>query len=282
MLSNIPIRDYQAIGHYFSAVAIKSKGSVHQNEASRLFELTVDTAPDIYKAKATLLLGTLSFNRGDFDSAFYYLQETLKNGKLSVASLQAIRGVSILKAIEGDHAQAVWDLESILPVMKYAPPHIYFDLLNSYAVELGEVGRKGEARNIMQLVLASPYALAYPEWRETAEELKAANRSSVVIGALPYPSRKVLFLPVEHERRQNSAAWSPAPVLDFQKWKAKMLKGEKVQNKKNGMSDKDILMRLMEILTDETTTSEQKRQIWKAAEQIISEPSQPDTDKPAS
>src|SRR5205085_5542599 len=128
-----------------------------------------------------------------------------------------------------------------------------------------------EARNIMRLVLASPFAFAYPEWRETAEELRQTNRSCVVIESAPYLSRNVLFMPVEHERRQDSAEWSPAPVVDLRKWKAKMLKGKKVQIKKRP-SEKAMLMRLLDIFTDEATTDEQKRKIWEAAEQIISKP----------
>src|SRR5207302_5183093 len=158
VLSRIPSKDYQAIGHYFLAVATHRKGKGDWHEARRLFELAVDTAPDAYKVKATLALGSLSLRRNDFDSAFCYYQETIKAGKLSVAGLHAIKAISVLKAMEGSHTQAVKDLESILPVIKYAPPHIHLDILNSYAVELSEVGRKDEARNIMRLVLASPFA----------------------------------------------------------------------------------------------------------------------------
>jgi len=278
VLSLIPIKDYQAIGHHFLAVATHRKANGDQNAARKLFELVVDTAPDTYKLKATLALGSLSIRRKDFDSALYYFQETIKAGKLSDASLQAIRGVSILKAIEGNHPQAVKDLESILPVMKYAPAHIYFDLLNSYAVELGEVGRKDEARDIMRVVLASPFTFAYPEWRETAADLKVVNRSSVAIDALPYLPRNVLFMPVEHEQRHGSAAGSPAHVLDFQKWKAKMRKDKEGPSKKSRMNEKDMLIRLMEIFTSAETTDEHKRQIWEAAEKIISEPTKPNPD----
>ena len=283
VLSHIPVKDYQVIGYYFLAVATHRKASGDWDEAKRLFEIAADNAPHAYKVKAILSLGALSFRRKDFDSALCFYRETIKAGKLSAASLHAIKAIGVIKAIEGNHSQAVKDLENILPLVRYAPAHIHFDILNSYAVELGEVGRKDEARNIMRLVLASPLTLAYPEWRETAEELRAANRSSVVIGALPYPPRNVLFLPVEHAHRQNSAEWTPAPVLDFQKWRAKMLKGERVQTKKSRISEKAMLIRVMEIFTDEATTEEQKRQIWEAAEKIILEPgTPPDPDKPAS
>jgi tetratricopeptide (TPR) repeat protein len=282
VLSHIPIKDYQAIGTYFSAVATNCNGKGNQSEAWALFEIAVNTAPDTYKVKAILSLGALSFNRGDFDASLYFYHEGLKTGRLSAAGLHAIRAISVFKAIEGNHAQAVKDLTSILPVIKYAPAHIYFDILNSYAVELGEVGRAAEARQVARAVLASPFTFAYPEWQQTAEELKAANRSSVVIGALPYPSPNVLFLPVEHAHRQSSAEWTPAPVLDFQKWKAKMLKGKKVQTKKSRVTERDMLIRLMEIFTSTETTDGQKRQIWEAAEKIVSEPGTPDSDQPAS
>jgi tetratricopeptide (TPR) repeat protein len=281
MLSNIPIKDYQAVGNYFLAIAMHRKGEGSQDEARRLFELVVGTAPDAYKVKATLSLGALSFHRRDFDSSFYYYQEAIKAGKLSAASLNAIRAISVLKAMEGNHTQAVKDLENILPVMKYAPAHLHFDLLNSYAVELGEVGRKQEARHIARTVLASPFAFAYPEWRETAEELKIANRSSVAISSSPQPARNVLFMPVvEPDRQPRSAAWSPAQVLDFRKWKAKIRRVHKDQSRENCniVTEKDMLVRLMEIFTHDDTTDEQRRKIWEAAENILSAPQQPESD----
>src|SRR4051812_29534222 len=51
ILSNLPIKKYQAIGHYFLAVAANSVGNGDQDEAKKLFEIAVDTAPDAYKVK---------------------------------------------------------------------------------------------------------------------------------------------------------------------------------------------------------------------------------------
>jgi len=282
-LSRVPIKAYQTIGIYFLAVAVNCNGKGDQDEARRLFELAIDTAPDTYKVKATLSLGALSYNKRDFDSSFYFYRKGLKSKKLSAAGLHAIRALSVLKAIEGSHTQAIKDLESILPVIKYAPAHIYFDILNSYAVELGEVGRKEEAKNIMRVVLASPFVFAYPEWRETAADLKAVNRSSVVIGAVPDTPHNVLFMPVEHERRQSSAVWSPAHVLDFQKWKAKMRKGKEGPSKQGHkiVTEKDMLVRLMEIFTNDETTDEQRHKIWEAAEKILTEPQPTGPENPA-
>jgi hypothetical protein len=126
------------------------------------------------------------------DAELYYFTETLKASKDIATSLIAYLGIAVHKSREGYHKQALADLESILPVIKYAPAHTYFDILNSYAVELGEAGRKYEARSIMRVVLASPLAVAYPMWRETAEDLRPARRSFVAISS---PSSNVLSLP---------------------------------------------------------------------------------------
>jgi hypothetical protein len=84
----------------------------------------------------------VQFHNRDFDSALYFYQETTKAGKLSAASLHAVKATSVIRAREGNHKRALKDLENILPVIKYSPSHIYFDLLNSYAVELGEGAAK--------------------------------------------------------------------------------------------------------------------------------------------
>ena len=186
ILSNWPVKSYQAIGHYFLAVAANSKGNGDQDEAKRLFELAIDTAPDDYKVKAILSLGALAFHKRDFDFALYFYKETIKAGKLSAASMQAIKTINVVKAIEGSHAQAVKGLEDTLPLIKYAPPHIYFDVLNSYAVELGEVGRINEAENVSRLTIASPFASYYPEWLSTYFEIRSTRkRRSTIRVSLP-------------------------------------------------------------------------------------------------
>jgi len=284
ILAGIPIVGYQEVGNYFLAVATNRRGKGNRDEARRLFELAVDRAPDAYKAKASTSLGALSYHGRDFNAAFYHYQEAIKIGKLSANSLLAIKAISVLKALQGDHAQALKDLENILPVLRYAPAHIHFDILNSYAVELAEVGRKSEARDIARTVLASPFAFAYPEWRETAEELKVTNRSSVAMSLAPSSPPNVLFMPiVEPDQRPHSAAWVPAQVVDFNKWKAKMRQSE-TDHRKNShtvITEKDMLVRLMEIFTNDETTDEQRHKIWEAAEKILTEPQPTGPENPA-
>jgi AraC-like DNA-binding protein len=183
ILSNIPIRHYQAIGCYFLGVAANSMGNGDQDEAKRLFELVVDNAPDSYKAKAIASLGAIAIRRNDFDSASNYFKEALSAEKIGEAGLQAIRGMSILKSIEGFHKSAIADIEGILPLVRFAPLKLRLDCLNSYAVELSEVGRLNEAESISSLVIASPLSRYYPEWQETLSDVrsKRKRRSTVTI-----------------------------------------------------------------------------------------------------
>lgn len=183
LLSNTPIKRYQAIGYYFLAVAANSVGNGDQEKAQRLFELAVDTAPDTYKVKSILSLGALAGNKGDIDSAFYFYQGAVKSQGLGLSGLQAMRGIAVLKAAEGYHDSAIVGLEKMLPTVRFTPPNVYLDCLNSYAVELSEVGRSHEAERVSSLVVASPLAHRYPEWQETWLEIrsKRKHRSTIAI-----------------------------------------------------------------------------------------------------
>jgi tetratricopeptide (TPR) repeat protein len=196
LLFNLPLKDYSTIGSYFLGVAFNSCGQGDLEEAERMFELAADNAPGIYKPKAILALAALSSRRKDWNSALYFYNEAAQAGSFSVATLTAMRSIAVLKAAEGSHRAAVEDLENLLPAIKHAPPHVYFDYLNSLAVELSAIGRVEEARNICEVVLASPFAPAYTEWQETAAELAEKSRpasrsfvaaSSIMPEAAPAP-----------------------------------------------------------------------------------------------
>lgn len=285
MLLNLPIKNYQAIGTYFLAIATHRKASGDWDAATRLFELAVETAPDAYKVKSLLSLGGQSFRRRDFSTALRYFGETIRHGRLSAASLQATRGISMLKSLEGDHAPAVKDLENILPTLKNAPAHIHFDILNSYAVELGEVGRKDEARNIMRAVLASPFAFAYPEWRQTAEDLKPARSSFVALGSLARSNVTTLPEPKPtHEPAQQPATEpKPARVLNFARWKKKLAK--KAREKQadhffDDMSLEDMGLKLFELLAENQPDWDQMRTILAFVINLFSGPAR-SPDKPS-
>ena len=79
-------------------------------------------------------------------------------------------------------------------LLNFCPVH------SSLAVEYGEIGRIEEASNICKVVLASPCALAYPEWRETGSEIALRGyKSRSVISFKQQKPENLLYLP-ERER----------------------------------------------------------------------------------
>jgi tetratricopeptide (TPR) repeat protein len=280
ILSNLPIKSYQAIGHYYLAVSYNRCGNGDLEKAKGLLTFAADTAPLHYRAKAMLSLAAVSAHLKKPDAALYYFTETLKTSKDISTSLIAYHGIVVHKSREGYHKQALADLESILPVIKYAPAHIYFDLLNSYAVELGEVGRKDEARNIMRVVMASPLAVAYPMWRETAEDLKPSRRSMVTVGQI---HSNVLAMPEREHGEQSPLQPKPARVVSFAKGKKKMDKkdkDEKIQKSIAEMNFKDLGFKLLELITTNQADEDQMRLIVTFAMSLFSEPVKP-PDKPS-
>ncbi len=175
-LSHLPIKDFQAIGHYFLAVASNNCGKGDQQEARRLFQLVADTAASTYKAKALQSLAGVSANTGNYDAELYYLNESLKASQDIATTLITHRGIAVHKAKEGYHRHALRDLETLSSLIKYAPPSGYFDYLNSYAVELGTVGRLTEACDVIKVVMAAPFSPSYPEWQETLMDLRSKHK----------------------------------------------------------------------------------------------------------
>jgi tetratricopeptide (TPR) repeat protein len=256
VLSNLPIEEYRYLGQYYLALSIHRNGKGNIEYARQTLERIVDHVPSRYRSRAILALAAISARKHDYDSELYYYDETIKAGGLDIASLEALRGIAILKAKEGYHNLSVKDLEKMYPLMRHAPPHIYFGYLNSLAVELGEIGRKNEARNIIRHVLASPYAFAYPEWQQTGEDLRPVGRSFVV----PYPSPvrmgKLLSMPPV-EQTEPIKQDTPAPIVSLEQWKKKMGKeknGEKKEERPKNRADK--LIKIYGSINEGTTDEE--------------------------
>lgn len=161
VLINVPIKTYQAIGHYYLAVAFNNCGKGELDKAKKLFELAADTAPLKYQAKAILSLAAVSAHQKDPDAELYYFAETLKVSSSNIGTrLTALRGIAVHKAREGYHPKALKDLERDLPMINYASPEVCFSHLNALAVELGEVGRIHEARNISRIEVAFRFCVS--------------------------------------------------------------------------------------------------------------------------
>src|SRR5690349_15286041 len=72
ILSNFPIKSYQAIGHYYLAVSYNNCGSGDLEKAKGLLTLVADTAPPRFRAKAMLSLAAVSAHLKKPDAALYY------------------------------------------------------------------------------------------------------------------------------------------------------------------------------------------------------------------
>jgi hypothetical protein len=161
-----PIKEYRLIGQYYLAWC----DCRQRQYCTESLESIIDQTRT-YKTQALLSRAAMEGYQGHIESELYFYIEALKAACTLSERIEAARCVAIVKAQEGFHGSALKDIESLLPLRRYAEPLVYFSLLNSYAVELTEVNRTEEARIISRVVLASPFAPAYPEWQETGMEL---------------------------------------------------------------------------------------------------------------
>jgi tetratricopeptide (TPR) repeat protein len=208
ILVNNPIKEYQLIGQYYLAWS-KYRGEENQ---PRILERVIEQS-NTYRTKALISRAALEVYKGNHEHALYFYTESFKTNPTASDYIVASRGIATLKSIEGFKKSALKDLERLLPLLKHAEPFASADVQNSYAVELGEAGRKYEARNVIKHVLESPFIIAYPEWRETANELKEPDRSFISVPQIEHK-------PIEIETKKDhhaSKSKQPSKVLSFPK-----------------------------------------------------------------
>ena len=190
----------KSVARHYQALCAKQKGD-YEN-ARKLLERVVEEAPAQYKVRAVQAIGATYHEQGEVDAAlpFYVAagKAAIDCDPMTLAWSQKM--IAIVRSIHGDHQQALDDLERLFPLARAIGKHypaFYYEFLNGFAVELGEVGRLDEARNVCQVTLASPFAPAYPEFAETRDELEAkrtsATPSIVAVSAAfePAPSTQV-------------------------------------------------------------------------------------------
>ena len=174
-----------------------------------------------------------------------------------------------MRSSEGDHKQAIKEFERTLPLAKHANPFYYYQFLNSFAVELIEVGRLEEACNMSNIVLASPYAFAYPEWRETREDIAFRgyrSRSTISFSKVPY---NVVLLPERSSERKSVN--KPGKILSYTDWTKKMVKEPNGDEElPDDMTPQDMAMKLLELITENKEEEEKLRQILDYAIEVFS------------
>jgi tetratricopeptide (TPR) repeat protein len=192
-LLNLPLgKEYEDVGRYYQALCIYRRGQF--DEARILLEQIAGELPLRFRGKALLAAATTNYESGDLKSCLLLNVEASRAATSThlrdpLTFVTSQRNIAVVKSIDGDHRGALSDLENLFPLARAVgrwQPYLFYEHLNSLAVELCEVGRLEEARHASQIALASPFAPAYPEWRETREEIELrgwrASRATVAFG----------------------------------------------------------------------------------------------------
>jgi hypothetical protein len=214
-LINLPLSPgYSSIGKYFKAISVRG---MHNDIAlsTSLFDSVLAKAPARYKVRALLSLGANATFMQDMQSGKRYYVEAARLAMDEwfdpAMAVQSQRMTSVLKSWDGNHKGALMDLEALHAIASRVgtwQPFVYYDYLNSLAVELGNAGRIEEAANASNFVLASPLAPVYPEWKETREEIRLkaqrAFRSSLGTSASSLRPRQELSQAVSSQAHDSN------------------------------------------------------------------------------
>jgi hypothetical protein len=276
VLSNLPLQEYKLKGQYYLAWCGYRGGQ----DTRRDFELVVETS-DAFRDKGLISLAGLEIARKDYASAIKYYEEAIKWAKSPATLITAVRSIAIYKSDCGNHKEALHDLEILYPLVRYADPIAYFQYLNSLACELGEAGRVKEALKVCQITLASPFINAYPEWRETGQDLALQGYKSRSVPIIQTFPGNILPMPQREpsDTSTHPAIFGPAPVIGLKEWKEENMVKEPNGDDKNNevenideMEEKDLIVKLMYLTTQEGKNLNRLRKLVAYAVKVFSEP----------
>jgi tetratricopeptide (TPR) repeat protein len=286
-LINLPVPgSFKQVGQYYLTMCIKYQGRL--DEAQKQFEALADTIPHRYKSRAIISLAGMASEKGDFKSGLpLYVEASRVAGTEGTndpsVKIIAQRMIAVIKSMEGDHKGALADLNSMFPLVRAVSlrePYLFYEHLNSLAVELAEAGRLEEALRASETAIRSPYAHAYPQWRETRDEIRMkserASRSFVVNVQLPPVADNVVHLSFGSANSPQS--FSPrsrqARVINFKEW-TKMSKEDddtpqpklaRPQTQQMTLSEKQA--KLLRLIYDDNVTEEFLDKLLKTVEEI--------------
>jgi hypothetical protein len=183
-------KDLKSIAQYYQAIGAWKQGDV--DDARQMLSYVIDTASQRYQAQGLLTFGTTYVGQGKLDASLpHYLAAARVAGERDLFTFAGSQKMmAVVQSIYGDHHQALDNLERLFPLVRAIAKHcpvFYYEFLNSYAVELGEVGRINEAQNVCAITLASSFAAAYPEFAQTRDEL-AAKRTAATPSIIAVPA----------------------------------------------------------------------------------------------
>ena len=192
-----------------SPIATYLQALVDKDRAIEMLESVTECESFDHRARILLSLASRKLLKGDVNSANQIYEKALKDiRRLGNHALHAytLKNQSVILSLLGEHKNATRIIESVLPTANRMEPAFYLDLLNSYAVELGEAGRIEEARRVIALPLASPLVVRFPEWIETAREIEEKIPRRNLITAPPRPLDNVVNITEYIESKSMSIA----------------------------------------------------------------------------
>jgi len=217
ILINIPIKEYQLIAQYYLAWCKCRDLEYHTDILEKIIEQT-----QIYKAKALVSRAAFEVYRGNTEQAFYFYNEALKTNPTISDYIKASTGIATLKSLEGFNRSALADLEKLIPLLRHADPLNYFEVINSYAMELIQNNRVSEAQEASLIAVTSPFGPFYPEWQETLSDARLTRkRRSTIRVSLPqdewvedeeidYQPAETNLIPFPVSRSVNELMYMPA------------------------------------------------------------------------
>ena len=300
-LLSLPLpREYRAAAGYFRGLELIRRGDV--DGAKSVLEAVAAEPSHKFTARAIQSLGVTFHARGDSESALkLYIEAGCRAVETKrvdpVAAFASRKNIAVLRSEQGDHQGALADLRGMSQLAKVVGSihaQAYYDYLNSLAVEFGELGHLEEAVRASRLSLSSPFAIAYPEWGQTFEEIaskrqRSSQSSGAVRGAIikepgnqeSVPKTHTLVhLPVAEGPNPAAPAHRPQPgtrarVLSFQRWKTTIKASGRATpvgvaaGLRSRMTTGEKLIRLMDLISQDETDDETIDRILETVEQIV-------------
>lgn len=291
-------REYKSAARFFRGLGLRRLGEV---EAGNVVLEGVATEPaHRYSARAIQSFGAVIQDSGDYQMAVKLYSEAgryaSERGRLDPATvLFTQKNIATIHGLRGDHHRAVADLERLAPLVRAVGPihpHVYYDYLNSLAVELGNVGRLEEAARASLIAVSSPFSAVYPEWQQTFDDIasmeRRASHSAVAVRQPIAGIQRVELSPssdannlIHLPQTAPETPETPAPktygararVLNFHKWKIKTSSRAAYEgvatHQRSRMTTGQKLVRLMDLISKDETDDETIDRILEAVEQIV-------------
>jgi len=176
VLCSLPHEGAQSAGMLYKARCLYRADRTDGRIIS-LLESASETGPAKTGARAIQALGVVYSRLGNLPEAARLSREAMRAGDL-LTRLRAAFMLSEVASMEGDHQRAFDELRIFRPVVEIVSkvqPYFAGLYCNEIAYDLAQLGRIEEARRFAAFAVSSPFARAYPEWRETAREIEQAR-----------------------------------------------------------------------------------------------------------